>query len=387
MYEKELREIIEDITPPDEAAYREALKRWDALAKPIGSLGAFEEMISELAALKGSPDISLEKPVLTVVCADNGVVSEGVSQSGQEVTLSVMKALSRHQSTVSFMAKDSGLTVIPVDAGVYLGPQDLMEADEISTLPELLIYDEKSNGRADKYRILNRRILNGTADILKGPAMSRQDCLRAVLSGVSLVRELKEAGADMVLTGEMGIGNTTTSAAVACVLTGEAPERLVGRGAGLPDDKLEKKLWAVKEAVRINKPDGEDPIDVIAKVGGLDIAMLTGIFLGGARFGVPTVIDGYISQTAALCAKVISASCAKAMIASHTSGENGGDLLLDHLGKRAVIGADMRLGEGSGTVMLYLLLKSALNVYNSGNDFERLGIEPYVRYDSLTGCG
>ena len=382
MYEKELREITEGITPPDHKAYREALKRWDALAKPIGSLGAFEEMISALAALKGSADISLEKPVLTVVCADNGVVSEGVSQSGQEVTLSVMKALSKHESTVSFMAEDTGITVIPVDAGVNLSLQGLREEDEISGLPELLDYDGEGNGRTDKYRILNRRILNGTADILKGPAMSRQDCLKAVLSGISLVRELKEAGADMVLTGEMGIGNTTTSAAVACVLTKEAPELLVGRGAGLPDDKLEKKLWVVKEALRINKPDGRDPIDVIAKVGGPDIAMLTGIFLGGARFGVPAVIDGYISQTAALCAKGISASCLKAMIASHSSAETGGDLLLEHLGKRAVIGAGMRLGEGSGAVMLYMLLKSALNVYNSGHIFERLGIEPYVRYNT-----
>ncbi len=383
MYDKKLREITEGITPPDEGACSQALKRWDALAKPIGSLGAFEEMISRLAALEGSADISIKKPVLTVICADNGVVSEGVSQSGQEVTLSVMKALSKHESTVSFMAKDAGISVIPVDAGVNLSPGSLREEDEISALPELLSYDAKGRGRTDKYRILNRRIQNGTADILKGPAMSRQSCLRALLSGISLVRELKEAGADMILTGEMGIGNTTTSAAVACVLTEEAPERLVGRGAGLPDDKLEKKLWAVKEAIRVNKPDGKDPTDVIAKVGGLDIAVLCGIFLGGARFGVPAVIDGYISPTAALCANAISPSCEKAMIASHTSGENGGELLLEHLGKRAVISADMRLGEGSGAVMFYMLLKSALNVYNSGHVFERLGIEPYVRYDGL----
>ena len=398
MYRNELQEILGGIKAPDRRIYEAAKQKWDRIAKPLGSLGIFEDMIAEMAALKEDVDFKLEKPVLTVFCADNGVVAEGVSQTGQEVTLSVMKALAADESTVSFMARDTGCAVIPVDVGVRLSEKsgDLAERsengaeralpgsfsaeDELRELMDIFEYDRNGTA-AGKHRILNRRILNGTEDIFKGPAMPEGACEDALLAGVELVRELKGAGADLILTGEMGIGNTTTSAAVATVLTGEPAERFVGRGAGLPSDRLARKLRVVKEAIRKNQPDKNDVVDVLAKVGGLDIAALTGVFLGGAYYGVPVVIDGYISSVAALCAGRLSEYAGKAMFASHCTLESGGDLLLKSIGKRAVINADMHLGEGGGAIMLLPLLRSALNVYNSGHDFDKLGIEAYKRYE------
>ncbi len=381
-YEDELREITGRITPPEKEIYREAIKKWDGLAKPIGSLGLFEEMTAGMAALKGSVEFDIKKPALTLFCADNGVVAEGVSQTGHEVTLSVMKALAENESTASFMARDLLCSVIPVDMGVDLNSGELREEDEITELSELLLYDKELSDRSEKkYRILNRRILNGTGNILKGPAMTRQDCLKAVLFGAGLSKELKEEGFDLILTGEMGIGNTTTSAAVATVLTGEKAEFFVGRGSGLSSLGLETKLRVVNEAIKINKPDKEDPLDILSKVGGLDLAGLTGMYIGGAAEGVPVIIDGYISSVAALCAKRLCPECSKAMFASHQTGENGGGYLLKCLNKVPVINAGMHLGEGGGSLMLLPLLRIALNVYNSGHSFEKLGIEPYKKYE------
>ncbi|MCR4656279.1 MAG: nicotinate-nucleotide--dimethylbenzimidazole phosphoribosyltransferase [Lachnospiraceae bacterium] len=378
-----LDEVLSGITERDKKAYLASKAKWDSIAKPLGSLGAFEEMVSEIAALRGSASVCVNKPVLLVFCADNGVVNEGVSQTGSAVTLSVMKALGKRESTVSFMAKGTGCEVLPVDVGVLDeneagGDGVSLSERETGTLSEVLGPSE--NEEAGRLRILNRRIINGTGDIFKMPAMTGDDCERAVMAGIDLVQELKELGYDCILTGEMGIGNTTTSAAVASALTGEAPERFVGRGAGIPSDKLSKKLSVVKEALRVNRPDGKDPIDVISKVGGLDIAALCGVFLGGARYGIPVIIDGYISSVAALCAYRLSPLSGKAMFASHISAESGGDYLTGLLKKDAVISAGMYLGEGSGALMLLSLLQRVLNVYESGHDFGRLGIEPYKRF-------
>ena len=179
----------------------------------------------------------------------------------------------------------------------------------------------------------------------------------------------------------MGIGNTTTSAAVASVLTGKDPSFFVGRGAGLPDEKLKRKLEIVKRAIAFHNPDPEDIIGVLSAVGGFDIAGLCGMFLGGAIEKVPVVIDGYICSVAALCAYRLNPLSKKAMIASHLTAEQGGQLIIEELGKKAVIQADMHLGEGGGAIMLFPMLKMALAVYNSGHVFDQLGIEAYQRFE------
>ncbi len=376
---------LEGITPANKEFIRAARRKWDSIAKPLGSLGRFEDMITEVAALKQSIEPRLDRAVLVVFCSDNGVVNEGVSQSGQEVTLSVMKALARDESTVSFMAQALDCTVLPVDIGVNLSaqpenaPDRLGTEQEISELSEVLKPD-RTRPASGKYRILNRHLSDGTNNIAEGAAMSRETCEKAVLAGIRLAGELKEAGFDIILTGEMGIGNTTTAAAAAAVLTGEPVEQLAGRGAGLPADKLLKKHSIIKRAIEVNRPDATDPVDVLLKVGGLDMAGLCGIFLGGAFYGIPVVIDGYISSVSALCAKRLCEASVKAMLPSHCTLEAGGRLILESLGKRPVIDAEMFLGEGGGAVMLLPMLRSALNVFNSGHDFYKLGIDPYVRY-------
>lgn len=348
----DLRECLTSISPPDQAARAAAHARWAQRAKPLGSLGLLEPMIEDIAALTGTPEIHLEKRVLLVLCADNGVVAEGVSQSGSEVTTVVARELGRGRSTACCMAAQARCSVMPVDMGIQNPPP----------LPG----------------VLNRRIANGTANIAQGPAMSRSQAERAVWEGMELVRLCKEQGAELVAAGEMGIGNTTTAAAVASVLLGKSPASLAGRGAGLSNAGLARKIAVLKTAVQRNKPDPRDPLDVLAKVGGLDLAGLCGLFLGGARYRIPILMDGVITAAAALCAVRLCPAASQAVFASHCSAEPSGALLLEALGKPPLISAGLRLGEGTGALAALPLLDMALAVYNSGPSFSQYGMEAYL---------
>ena len=330
----------------------EARKRWDSLAKPLGSLGLLEDAVVKIAALTGNADVRLNNRALLVLCADNGVVAQGVTQTDNSVTAAVARVLGVGESTVCHMARTASCRVIPVDIGILDFP-----------------------GAAG---VLDRRVRNGTADITQGPAMSREECLRAVETGMELVREQKAAGADILATGEMGIGNTTTSSAVASVLLHLPTAQVTGRGAGLSDAGLTRKIVAVERAIQVNCPDPDDPIDVLSKVGGLDLAGLCGIFLGGAKYHIPILVDGFISAVAALCAVRQKPEAGSAMLASHVSAEPAGRLVLDALGLKPLITAEMRLGEGSGAVAALPLLDMALAVYHSGHTFGKMGMEPYI---------
>ena len=349
---KTLSEILSQITGPDEAARTACLARWDGLAKPLGSLGLLESSLARVAAVTGSPDITLDRRTLLVLCADNGVVAQGVTQCGSEVTASVARALAAGESTVCHMARCARCRVIPVDMGM---------ADFPSTPG-----------------VWDCRVRNGTADISQGPAMTRAECVRAIELGAELARQCREEGASILATGEMGIGNTTTSSALAAVLLGKNPAEVTGRGAGLSDAGLVRKIAAIEQAIALNRPDPADPIDVLAKVGGLDIAGLCGVFLGGALYRVPVIIDGFISGAAALCAARLRPGAEFAMLPSHVSAEPAGGLMLEALGLTPLLTAGMRLGEGSGAVALLPLLDMALAVYQSGQTFGRLGIDTYT---------
>ena len=349
---EELEQLIDSIRGPDEAAGALALMRWDSLAKPLGSLGLLEDMIVKLAALRGDADVSIEKRALLVFCADNGVVRQGVSQCGSEVTAKVACALAENRSTVSPMARLANCRVIPVDMGIL----------DFTGCPG----------------VLNCRVKNGTADISRGPAMSRRECLQAILAGAALAKKLAGEGSDLLLIGEMGIGNTTTAAAVTASLLGLDAETVAGRGAGLSDEGLSRKRAAIRTALHINDPDPSDPVDVLYKVGGLDLAAMCGAFLGAASCRVGAVVDGCISAAAALCALRLCPDAGGAMLASHVSAEPRGALLLDARGLEAPIRARMHLGEGGGAVALLPMLDLALSVYRSGQTFDRLGIDAYV---------
>ena len=347
-----ITEVINRITPANEKAGEAAQRRWDSIAKPLGSLGLFEDSVVKLAALYGDPGLKPINPCLLVFCADNGVVSCGVTQCGSDVTAKVAIALAEGRSSVSPMAAAAGCRVIPVDMGIL--------------------------DFAGHPGVLNRRVRNGTEDISRTAAMSREECLTAMEYGAALVRELAEEGVNLFLIGEMGIGNTTTCAATAAALLGLSAETVTGRGAGLSDSGLARKREAVRCALQVNMPDASDPTDVLTKVGGLDLAAMCGAFLGASACGAAAVIDGMISAVSALCACCLCPASKKAMFASHVSAEPGGQRILDAIGLEAPIRARMRLGEGSGAVMLLPMLDMALRVYCSEQSFEKLGIEAYV---------
>ena len=351
MTETELKETIARIASPDEAARAAAHAHWAKLAKPLGGLGRLETMIEDAAALTGREDIVVSRRAVFVLCADNGVVAQGVSQTDQSVTRAVAENLARRTTSVCRMAETAHCDVVPVDIGMA---------------------GEKVEG------VLDRRIADGTADFTQGPAMTREQALLAIETGMALVRDAREAGFSLLATGEMGIGNTTTSSAVAVVLLGEPVERMTGRGAGLSDAGLGCKLDAIRRGISRNRPNAEDALDVLGKLGGLDIAGLCGVFLGGARYRVPIVMDGFISGVAALCAVRLCPNAEAAIFASHASSEPAARRVMEALGKRPLITAGMHLGEGTGAVASIPLWDMALAVYQGCYSFAEGGIAPYT---------
>ncbi len=338
------------IPAPDEAARQESHARWAAVAKPLGSLGRLERAVEKIAALTGDAGYTIEKRVVLPLCADNGVVRQGVTQTGSEVTAAVAASMARGEASVCRMARVANAGVQPVDMGM-LQPLDI---------PGLL----------------RRRIAAGTGDIAAGPAMTPQQALDAIRTGIALVREQQAAGARILLTGEMGIGNTTTSAAMASVLLGRPPAQVAGRGAGLSSLGLQTKVEVITKAIEVNRPDPADALDVLAKLGGFDIAGMVGIFIGGALHRLPILVDGLISAVAALAAVRLCPGAIHAMLASHISAEPAGQLLLDELALEPLICAGMYLGEGSGAVAALPLLDMAYAVYG-GSTFEDIEVEQY----------
>ena len=349
-----IAEALSAITPsPAEQAARDAAHRqWASIAKPLGSLGLLETALEDIAFLTCSEHISLRPRTVLLLCADNGVVRQGVAQTDHTVTAAVTRNAAKNCSSVCKMAAVAGCAVVPVDMGVI----------DFPPTPN----------------VLDRRTGNGTADITQGPAMSREQAEQAVLAGIGLVREQKEQGVHLLATGEMGIGNTTTSSAVASVLLDRPVREMTGRGAGLSDTGLRRKVWAIETALEKNRPNPGDPLDVLAKVGGFDIAGMCGIFLGGAIYRVPVLMDGFISTAAALCAVRLCPGAKKAVFASHVSAEPAGRLILDKVGKKPLITAEMRLGEGAGAVDMMPMLDMALALYSEGTTFDGTGIEAYT---------
>lgn len=346
-----LEEERKKIRPADNASMERAKQRWMTVGKPLFSLGKLEDVVIRIAGMKRRPVYQLEKKGLVIFCADNGVVQEGVTQTGQEVTAIVAENFTKNAASVCMMSKVAGVDVFPVDIGMI---RDVPAV----TRPEY-------------------KVAYGTRDMAQGPAMTREQAEQAVLTGIRIAGELVEKGYDILATGEMGIGNTTTSSAVVSVLLGKDPEEVTGRGAGLSTEGLCRKVEVIREAIRINAPDQTDVLDVLAKVGGYDIAGLTGVFLGGAVYGIPIVIDGFISSAAALCAARMEPDTLGYMIASHRSGEPAGGMVLDALGLSPFLDCNMSLGEGSGAVAAMPLLDMGLSVYLEMSTFEEIQVEQY----------
>ena len=335
------------IIPPDAQIYAQVKASWDKIAKPLDGLGQFETMFAQIGAITGNSSLSIEKKVILTMCADNGIVAEGVSQSGQEVTAVVAGFMGQQASSVGKMARRAGVDVIPVDIGI----------NTKETLPG----------------VRDCKVMQGTRDFLQEPAMTEEEALQALSVGIDLVRECKDKGYQLIGTGEMGIGNTTTSSAVASVLLGDEPAEITGRGAGLTNEGLERKIHAIEKAIAVNRPKWDDPVDVLAKVGGFDLAGITGLYLGGAVYRIPIVVDGFISAVAALAAVRICEWVKDAMIVSHVSKEPGMQKIL----KESFLHADMCLGEGTGAVAYLPVLDLAAEVYGRMSTFSENDIEDY----------
>ena len=331
-------------------AKEQAQSRWDHVAKPLNSLGKLEKLIVQIAGVQGTPDVRINKRCALVFCGDHGVVAEGVSQSGSEVTALVARSIAEGTANINLMAGVSRTDVLAVDMGM------------LTVVPGTI----------------DRRMAAGTQNMVHGPAMTRAQAEQAIQSGIDLVGKMKSSGYQLIATGEMGIGNTTASTAMACALLGCTPEELTGRGAGLSDAGLIRKREAITRALSVNQPDAHDPLDILAKVGGFEIAGMVGAFLGGMQHGVPIIIDGVISAVAALTAVRINPAAIDFMLPSHMSREPAMVRIMAELGMDPILHADMALGEGTGTVALIPLLDMALRVYHGPHTFDDLGMAAYT---------
>lgn len=326
--------------------------RLDSLTKPIGSLGRMEDFVKQIAGITGNMFPKVDKKAVIIMCADNGVVEEGVSSCPKSVTSAVSRNFLKGITGINVLSRHAGADIVVVDIGID---------DDI-----------------DCEGIVDRKIRKGTMNIVKGPAMTRNEAIRAIETGIEIVGGLKEKGINLLGTGEMGIGNTTTSSAVAVALTGISAEEMVGRGAGLSNEAYINKINVVKRAIDINKPDGKDAIDVLAKVGGFDIAGLTGCFIGAAAYGVPILIDGFISAVAALAAISLKPEVQNYILPSHGSAEPGNEKVMKAMGMEPVLKLEMRLGEGTGAALAFHIIDAAMAAYTQMGTFGDAQIEQYV---------
>ena len=345
----------------DEAAVKEAKARQEVLAKPTGALGTLEDISIQLAGITGKAKNSMTKQAIVIMSADNGVVEEGVASAPQSVTLSQTINFTRCLTGVSSMAKYFDIDLLVVDTGVKMA------------IPSSLYTDEMTEEGRLTSKIANRRIADGTRNLAKEPAMTEDEALRAVMIGIEAAKAIKDCDYDIFGVGEMGIGNTTTSACVLAALCGKAGEEVVGRGGGLNDEGFAKKIRIVDDAIR-----GLDPSDVLgilARVGGFDICAMTGAFLGAAYYRIPVVIDGYISAVAALCAYRLAPKAVNFMFGSHLSKEKGYVIAMDALGIKPYFNLGMRLGEGSGCPISFKIIETACAAMNGMATFAEGAID------------
>lgn len=361
MTEQELKTL--PIAPADNAAMEKARQRQAELAKPPGSLGKLEDYSIRLAGITGNVKNEIEKCRVIVLAADNGVTAEGVSSAPTSVTLSQVINMTRHITGMSSLAYYFGNEVVVADLGIDT--------------------DRKIPG------VLDRKIRRSTGNIAKERAMTRQQVLDAMAVGLDLAADAAKDGVNAVGVGEMGIGNTTTSSAVLSALTGATPEAVTGRGGGLTDQAFAVKKQVITKALVLHHPDQEDVVDVLSAVGGLDLAAMTGVFLGCALQHIPAVVDGFISIVAALCACRLNPNVKDYLFLSHASYEIGYRLAAEELGLEPCLLLDMRLGEGSGCPIAFQILKAACAVMNGMGTFAEAAIqddylEPIRAQDSFT---
>ncbi len=343
-----LQQVLSDIRPLDAGIMEEAARRLDQLTKPPGSLGRLEEIAKQLAGVRGEVMPELTRKAVVVMAGDHGVCEEGVSAFPAEVTPQMVLNFLNGGAAVNVLARQAGADVVCVDIGV--------------------------NAELSHPLLRSRKIRMGTANMAKGPAMTRAEAEAAVMVGVELARELAEEGYRLLATGEMGIGNTTASSALLAVLGATDAAAAAGRGTGIDDERLRHKQAVIRRAIEVNRPEASDPLDALAKVGGLEIAGLAGLILGAAQSRIPVVIDGFISSAAALVAARLAPLSVSYMIASHLSQEQGHERLLAEIGLTPMLRMDMRLGEGTGAVLAFPMIEAAVRIMKEMATFADAGV-------------
>jgi len=344
-----LDKLIAGITPLDDGAMSAARARQDMLTKPQGSLGRLEMLSIQIAGITGQAHPSVSRKAIITMAGDHGVVAEGVSAYPQEVTPQMVYNFLRGGAAINVLARHVGARVVVVDMGV---------AADMPAHPQLV----------------NKKIGYGTGNITRGPAMSRADAVKAILAGRDVLEQEIALGLDIVGTGDMGIGNTTPSAAIAAALTGSPVAEIVGRGTGVDEAGLERKRLAVERALDVNQPDPMDGLDILAKVGGFEIAGLAGVVLAASARHIPVVVDGYISTAAAMIAVTLAPQCRSYLIAAHRSQERGHRVMLQWMGLEPLLDMDMRLGEGTGAALGISIADAACKILNEMATFSEAGV-------------
>ncbi len=344
-----LRRLRDAIHPLGPAAAAEAQRHLDALTKPPGSLGRLEEIAIRLAALRGGAP-RVDHPVVFTFAADHGVVAEGVSAYPQVVTAQMVENFVRGGAAINVLARQAGARVVVADFGVA------------GVVPPA-------------HGLVSCPIARGTANMARGPAMTAEAATTAIERGAALAEEAIDAGADLLVTGEMGIGNTTAAAAITAAIVGASPETVTGRGTGVDDPTWRRKVEVVRRALETNRPDPGDGLDVLAKVGGFEIGGLVGVVLAGAARSVPVVLDGFISTAAGLIAAALAPDVRSRLFAAHRSAEPGHALALGHLGLVPYLDLSLRLGEGTGATLFVHLARAAALIYAEMATFKSAGVD------------
>ncbi|MBA4349310.1 MAG: nicotinate-nucleotide--dimethylbenzimidazole phosphoribosyltransferase [Thermodesulfovibrio sp.] len=348
-----LNSTLKNIKEINEEFYIAAQKHIDNLTKPIGSLGRLEEFARRLVAITENKNPVLDKKVIFTFAGDHGVTDEGVSAYPREVTRQMVFNLLKGGAGINVLARHAGAEVVIVDIGVD--------------------YDF-----ADTDRLMKFKVVRGTRNFTKEPAMTRQDAIRCIDVGIDLANGYTKKGYKIFGTGEMGIGNTTPSSAIASVLTGRPVSEVTGKGTGISDESLKNKIKIIEDGIKLNNPNPDDPIDVLSKVGGAEIGGIAGIVLGAAANRIPVVIDGFISTAGALIAYCIEPKTGDYIFAAHNSVETGHKAMLDKMGLSPILDLNLRLGEGTGAALAMLLIEAGLKIYKEMATFGEAGVSEKV---------
>lgn len=342
-------EVIAKIKPLDPGLLAKAQARLDNLTKPPGSLGRLEELARQAVGITGDLSPRVKPQLVVTFAGDHGVVEEKVSAFPQEVT---------GQMVLNILAGGAGINVLSRHVGADVWVVDVGMAAELGSARGLI----------------QRNVARGTANMAVGPAMTRDQAVESIEVGIEMAQRAREKGYRALATGEMGIGNTTPASAIAAVYSGLSIAEVTGRGTGLDDDGLSHKAKVIATAIEVNKPDKNDPLDVLAKVGGLELGAIAGLCLGGASLGLPVLVDGVISTAGALIAGEICPTAKEYMIIAHKSVEIGHQAMIRHMGKKPLLDLDFRLGEGTGAALGLGLLDASVKIMTEMATFESAGV-------------